>query len=50
MLGIMNYNYMYLPCEVETGEDSNESLEEGAQGTSQLELLRALGVEELNAE
>ena len=36
--------------EVEVEEDSNESLEEDVQGTLQLELFEAMGVEELNAE
>ena len=31
-------------CEVEVGEDCNESLEEGTGGTSQIEQLGALGV------
>ena len=39
-----------LGCEVEVEEDSNESVEEDVQGTLQLELFEAMGVEEVNAE
>ena len=41
---------MYLPCEGRDWGESNASLEKGAQGTQQLELLGALSVEELSAE